>query len=198
MRDRLVKGRCGGAKVQLLKFINDSTRKQTHVGSWLQGKALSLARKKTKANQHKITVCPSIHMFHRIYWIITEERSPFQDQHFCSIFLGLEKVVMPLEKTRRTPNHPRMAHATANALPVTAAEAWTELHSPTHSVRHQTEVLHLASPCDIVIRGRAWISIQMWSSAVSQLRCAHQHCHYPEFCHLWKNPSTAIFRAFTI
>lgn len=110
MRDRLVKGRCGGAKVQLLKFIHDSTRKQTHVGSWLQGKALSLARKKNKANQHKTTVCPSIHMFHRIYWIITEERSPFQDQHFCSIFLGLGKVVTPLEKTRRTPNHPHMAH----------------------------------------------------------------------------------------
>lgn len=62
---------------------------------------------------------------------------------------------MPSEMTRRTPNHPCIAHTTATALIGTAAEALTELHSPTHSVQHQTEVLHLASPGDIIIRDGA-------------------------------------------
>lgn len=62
---------------------------------------------------------------------------------------------MPSEITRRTPNNPCIAQTTGNALIVTAAEAWTELRSPTHSAQHQKEVLHLSSPCDIIVRDGA-------------------------------------------
>lgn len=94
------------------------------------------------------------------------------------------KVDTPSEMITKSPNNPRIAHTTANTFNVIAVEVWNKMYSPTHCIQRQMEALLSASPCGIIIRDGAQSKIQMRSVAVSQPRCAHQHCYYPEFCHL--------------
>lgn len=68
---------------------------------------------------------------------------------------GIVKVDTPLEITTRTLNHPCIAHPTANASNIIAAEVSNKIPSLAHCVQRQTEVLHLAGARDIIIRDGA-------------------------------------------